>query len=259
MIKDFSLRNMSSRGNQEKFYKDGYLYKIDTFGNESISEVLVSTLGLFIKDISMVDYSLVEVNGKPGCVCRSYLNEGESDISVLQFMKKYYADSELNSVLGKGSRVAKDFTVKFVEDTVGIEFEEYLGKMIYLDAIALNEDRHYNNIVLIHSDKGYRGTPYFDFGSGLLSDTHLYKKGMNIDVAMNLAMSKPFSKSFEEQVSLFNIDPLEIDINGFLNYLSMVESDLGTSVPFKQEEYFIAKKVLLKSLKKWEGTIWKKL
>lgn len=36
-----SVSGGSSKGNQPKFIKDGYFYKVDTMGYESISEALV--------------------------------------------------------------------------------------------------------------------------------------------------------------------------------------------------------------------------
>lgn len=259
-IKLETVPQTSSKGNQLKYYDDEkrVFYKVDTKGYESIAEVLVSTLCMFIEDIDYVDYSLAWYNGKCACSCKSYLGEGEVDRSLVKIMRGFYSEDDLNHFLGRGGKEAVDFVLSFVKDNLGIDIEEYLGRLIYLDAIVLNEDRHYNNIGFIFSKGKYRPTPYFDFGSGLMSDLSIYRMGVNPYIVFNYAVSRPFCDTFDEQVKLFNVNPLEIDINGFLKYLKCVDDNINDSIPFKQKEYSRAKKVLLSSLKKWEGILWKK-
>lgn len=255
------IKQITSRGNQEKYYdyNSKTLYKIDKHGYQSIAEVLVSTLEMFIKDIDFVDYSLVKYKDGYACACRSYLKEGEMDISFQKLLGKYYSNYEIAKYFNRFSVDSLEFLVEGIHKASGLDIRDYLATMIYLDAIVLNEDRHYDNMVLIYDGKNYRPSPYFDFGGSLLSNTIYYPVGLSADVGMSLAKAKPFSQSFEEQTKLFNREPLLIDIKGFMSYLNVIESNLDMSVPFKQEEYFRAKEVLIKSLKKWEGILWKKL
>lgn len=76
----------TSEGNQTKFVIDGWFYKEDGMGYESISEALVSEFLSFVDDIEYIDYYLevVEKDGKSVECCKSkvYNTDNESFISV---------------------------------------------------------------------------------------------------------------------------------------------------------------------------------
>lgn len=52
------LSSCTLGGIQVKFLEDGYVYKEDLLGYESISEALVSEFETYIKGINFVDYAL---------------------------------------------------------------------------------------------------------------------------------------------------------------------------------------------------------
>lgn len=76
----------TSKGNQNKFVKDGWFYKEGSLGYESISEALVSKFLSFVDGVEYIDYhlELVEKNGKSVECCKSkvYNKDNESFISV---------------------------------------------------------------------------------------------------------------------------------------------------------------------------------
>jgi len=64
--------------------------------------------------------------------------------------------------------------VSIVETLTGLEyFGSYLLKVALVDALFLNEDRHYHNIAFIEEDGIYSCSPIFDNGAAILSDTRL--------------------------------------------------------------------------------------
>lgn len=68
------------------------------------------------------------------------------------------------------------------------DFGVYLSRLLTIDALFLNEDRHTHNIAVLLDDMGvYHYCPVFDNGAALLSDT-----------AMDYPMSEPVAGLMEE-------------------------------------------------------------
>lgn len=257
-----NIENISgsySKGNQTKFISEGYFYKEDMMGYESISEVLVSELLSYTSGVSFIDYLLEEVHyeGKIMYCCKSkvYTSEGESFVSLYRLLQIFNGVEGLKRTKGRES---VDYVIDFVKRTVNLDIHKYLSQMIILDAIILNEDRHLNNICFIYRNGVYKVAPLFDNGLSLLSDLNDYPLDGNILRLIRKVKAKPFSTSFSTQVGYFPYFPLVIDYEGFYSKLEKVEENLSGYVPFKQKEYHRAKAVLLRRLRETEGKLWVK-
>lgn len=130
-----------------------------------------------------------------------------------------------------------------------------IQKIIYIDAITLNEDRHLNNINLINNiiDKSIRPAPIFDNGLSLLFDTKDYPMLNDFRGLITKVKSKPFYDDFDKQIALFvkdNYRPIEIDINNFYKEIEKYNP------PFKQDMWDRAIKVLKHKLDLEEGDLW---
>lgn len=77
------------------------------------------------------------------------------------------------------------------------EFGSYLCKLMVIDALFLNEDRHTHNIaVLLDSEGQYRYCPIFDHGGCLLSDTTLdYPLGVEIEALIKNVEAKTLAEA----------------------------------------------------------------
>ena len=63
-----------------------------------------------------------------------------------------------------------EFGIKLI--TQGMKVGVYMNKLLTIDALFLNEDRHTHNIAVLMNGKGdYAYCPIFDNGAGLLADT----------------------------------------------------------------------------------------
>lgn len=84
------------------------------------------------------------------------------------------------------------------------KFGEYMSKLLTLDAIFLNEDRHTHNIAVLMDREGeYHYCPFFDHGAALLSDTTLdYPLTAPIDQLIGSARAKTFCDDFDEQLDI---------------------------------------------------------
>ncbi|MBE5909065.1 MAG: hypothetical protein E7278_09560 [Lachnospiraceae bacterium] len=192
----------SSKGTQKKYYENGYWYKQNQLGMEGRVEYLVSKLLECTNISDYVKYEECLVNGKPGCRSANFLKEDESFLSFQRLYDIYHGGSLLEQIMRIDSvdeRVA--FVVDFVEESTGFYAKEYLSKIITLDMITLNVDRHFNNLgVVVNGKKDtYREAPIFDNGAALLGNRGMFYVEDSIEDNIEKAHALPFSASFERQ------------------------------------------------------------
>lgn len=237
----------TSKGNQIKWYQNGCYIKADTMGYESIAEALVSEL-LCYTNLSFVDYKLCRIHegGREylGCICKNFLSEGESVVTVYSLLKAYYGNRKIKTDYNSVCAVLQEIT--------GSAVRNYMNELILLDSIILNEDRHYNNIAYIRGvSGGYRPAPIFDNGLSLLSDTLEYPLRAKIESMIRQVKARPFNTTFENQLKHVRGEYLLIDTKSFLAKVD------GLQVPFKQEEFERALRVLKYRLRVLESVVWK--
>ena len=93
------------------------------------------------------------------------------------------------------------FLVDSVEAATGFSgFGAYFTTLLELDALFLNQDRHLNNIVLLHTDFGCKPCPIFDCGASFLLDFNLYRPDIETRAFLSKAQCLPFKSSFTRTV-----------------------------------------------------------
>ena len=199
----------SSKGNQLKWEADGYWYKADAFGFESLAEIIVSHLMQYSNIKGFVNYEPVTIiyKGKSYRGCRSKNFRGEKEeLVTLERLSRQYTGFSLAKELGRISDVKQRilYVTELVENVTGLEgFGEYLTKMLEIDAFFLNEDRHTNNIALLYDSqrKEYGFCPFFDMGLSLFSDTReAYPIEKDFEECRKVIEAKPFGRNFDEQM-----------------------------------------------------------
>lgn len=80
----------------------------------------------------------------------------------------------------------------------------YINKLLTIDALFLNEDRHTHNIaVLMNGKGGYTYCPIFDNGAGLLADTTMdYPLTGDMYSMIDKVQSKTICSEFSEQLDI---------------------------------------------------------
>ena len=201
----------SSKGNQFKFKRDNIWYKTDYLGYEGLTEFVVSKLISFsdLKESEYTDYELEQIDYNDtvfnGCMSVDFTN-GKSLITLERLFKNMYGrglNNIIYSITDHKERLHK--MVEQVERVTGIKgFGIYMSKVLTIDALFLNEDRHTHNIALMSYDKGkYSLSPIFDNGAGLLSDTRIeYPLGKDVITLMEKVNPKTFCDSFDEQLDI---------------------------------------------------------
>lgn len=203
----------SSKGNQLKWEQDGYWYKADAFGFESLAETVVSRLleHSAVKDFVAYEPVRIMYQGREYRGCRSQNFRGENEELIpLERLVRAHTSMGLAKELARISDVKQRilYTVELVENLTGIEnFGGYLAQMLEIDAFFLNEDRHTNNIALLYNaeERNYRVCPFYDMGLSLFSDTReAYPLGMDFEACRRYITAKPFSRDFDEQLDAVN-------------------------------------------------------
>ena len=203
----------SSLGNQLKWKQEGYWYKADMLGFESLAEAVVSHLMKHSNIGQFIEYEPVTIiyEGQQYRGCRSpeFKQEKEELIS-LERLAKNYTGFGLARMLERITDVEERilYTVELVENLTGLEdFGVYLTSILELDAFFLNVGRRTGNIMLLYDTekKEYRFAPVFDMAQSLFSDTKNVcplEKGM-VECYHAIA-ARPFSNSFDEQFRAAN-------------------------------------------------------
>lgn len=163
----------SRLGYQQKFTSpnDGYWYKEDLKGSEALAEVLISTFLRSCNYLGFKDFvsygfkhtapNLVDLYT---CVSPNFLQEGEQFISFKDLLSQVNQPTE--NLVGFDSKL--DFIDSVFQQTVGQSFREEMLRLLTLDVMFRNTDRHLSNFGIILAPNGFiRFAPIFDNGLAL--------------------------------------------------------------------------------------------
>jgi len=165
---------------------------------EPYNEVVATAIMRRLK-INHVPYSLITERDEPLCLCENFLTVDTEFVTawrVLHSRKMESQDSDLTHLL------------KCCDNLCIPNVKSDLEKMIVLDYIIANEDRHYSNFGFVRNVETlqWQGVaPIFDSG------TSLWHNAFSI---AEVRKCQPFAKTHEEQIELvsdlswFNIEAL---------------------------------------------------
>lgn len=202
----------SSKGNQLKWRAGDIWYKADYAGYEALSEIITSRMmdcsDLKKDEFVLYDFEKIKykANSFNGCRSKNFIKNGQQLITLERLYKSFYGESlyvNIYKIANVEDRF--DYLVRQTERMTGIKgFAIYLNKVLTVDAISLNEDRHMHNIaVILNHDGTYSLCPIFDQGAGLLSDTTLdYPLGEDPYKLIDTVKAKTISDVFDEQLDI---------------------------------------------------------
>ena len=191
---DFLSPDNTSDGNLKKRWKiidgkrclikSGALPNTQQPFNEVIASRIMDRLG-----IDHVPYTVTWINDEPYSVCEDFVTKDTELISAWRIMQLRPKANHENEYL---------YYVNVCKE-LGIDIVPALDKMIVLDYIIANEDRHFNNFGLLRDANTleWRGAaPIFDSG------TSLWYNRNTTQIARNNITCKPFKKTHGEQLKL---------------------------------------------------------
>lgn len=197
------LQKTSSKGTQEKYYKDGYWYKVDRCGNEGMAEFLASLVLECSTTDDFVEYDVCTINGRPGCRSANFLHNGEEFLTFQNIYALYHGGNLMNRISEYQDVEQRiDFVVGFITKVIGVDVSVYLSRVLSLDMLLLNEDRHFHNLGVIRAGSGYKAAPIFDNGYSLLCDYSRYPLFLTeheLEEKTTEATAYPFCGNFELQ------------------------------------------------------------
>ena len=154
--------------------------------NEVIATMIMERL-----DIPHVPYELLWDNNEPYSVCEDFVTADTELVSAWRIMQTQKKDNSTS--------VYKHF-VNCCGNLGVNDIIEALDRMIVLDYIIANEDRHLNNFGLLRDAETLEWlgfAPIYDSGSSLGYDKRVSQISKQTDITC-----KPFKKSHDEQIKL---------------------------------------------------------
>ncbi len=250
----------SSKGNQLKWENSGIWYKADYTGYEGLSEYVVSRLLSYstLGKEEYVSYVTEKISYKHSeylaCKSRNFLPEDWQLITLERLFQSRYGKSlnkSIYSIRDYEKRVAflTDQTIRITGLT---EFGIYFSKLMAIDALFLNEDRHTHNIAVLLDDMGeYHYCPFFDHGAALLADTTMdYPLTGEIDHMINEVRSKTICQNFDEQIDIAE-QLYGIQIQFFYD-VRVIDQILSEEPYYPEEIKQRVKELLIRQRKKYQ-------
>jgi hypothetical protein len=163
----------SSLGYQPKYTSPngGYWYKEDFKGGEAFVEVLVSTFLRSCNYMTSKDFvpyyfkhTSVDSFDLRTCVSSNFLQKGEQFISFKNLLSLVHPPTD--TLVGFDSKL--DYISSVFQQTVGQSFREELLRLLTLDVMFRNTDRHLSNFgIILTPNCSIRFAPIFDNGLAL--------------------------------------------------------------------------------------------
>lgn len=215
----------TSEGTQIKYKKGNYWYKRDNRGHEGLVEYLVSNF-LRYTDLESEDFVMYEygtINGQSGCRSRNFLKNNEELVTLYRLYFNEYG-KDLSQVINTMDEMEEriDYVIRFVQKSCGIDIFKYLGRILTVDMMILNEDRHLNNLALIFDGNSFKPSPIFDNGLSLLTGNQSVNWNFPVSENVKRVIARPFSGSHEKMVEYFG-KGLEVDVKKALEWLDTQE------------------------------------
>jgi len=189
------------KGGSQPFQQEPY--------NEAFASFVMKCLG-----IPCVDYNITTLNNKPFCVCEDFIDRNTELITAFSIINSKKQPNHISRYEHYIER-CRELGVSDIRDSI--------DRMLVLDFLIVNEDRHLNNFGLIRNADTLEfigAAPLYDNGSALWFNT----PDIRIKAGANEAVCKPFKNDHSDQVKLVSsFDWLEFSkLNGIEEKLSEI-------------------------------------
>lgn len=234
------MQEGTSEGTQIKYRRKGYWYKIDNHGREGLAEYLASELLKYtsLKPSEYVIYEQGTINGLSGCRSRDFLY-GEEEL--ITFYRLYYNQTgkDLSQVISRMDNMEEriEYVITFFQQSCALDIRDYLRKVLTLDMLILNEDRHLNNLALLTVDGHFKPAPIFDNGVSLLTANQSVNWYFPVEENVKRVIARPFSGSHEKMVKYLGTG-FSLDTHAALTWLTSEPDSTEKSVLAYQIEQF---------------------
>ena len=216
-----------------------YLVKVNTHNRESSKEVSAYRLAKVFR-IPCVEYKELDIKLKgvdrKACICRSYLSNGDSDISIWKVLGGRFQTKKNESAKDLFNRVVECLSANLKIDKLSLA--NYIKTIMTFDYIICNTDRHLNNISFIENNGVYRFAPIYDNGKSFLS-TDAVLTDSDLTARSNKYKSKPFSSN--PKSNLIDVEFSKYLVKQWLNNAGNLDNVLTNKGHLKIVKYRINK------------------
>lgn len=222
----------SPSGMQPKRFENGRMYKQDLFEGEAIGEVLSSLFLEACDEKNHIPYRFGDTTST--CVSYSwkplqfipmydlmgnYIRENHPDIinkidkhypkQSDEFKEEKYIDLYMDRIYNKLPLRDKPTVFEAIAERYGVtNYGEHLRKMVTLDYIICNVDRHLNNFGLMTNGEVYEPAPIFDNGRSFGVSL---EKGFDFNKAPALPFGSTQKRNLQAVDSYeFQLDPQKL-------------------------------------------------
>lgn len=214
------MNNTSSsfNGAQPKWFSNGKWYKRDLRGGEAVAETLVSLFLSSCLNITEFEAGFVAygVSPKDERVCYSYnfLKEGESFIPLYEAIKtlnpKWFEHTDFEGKL--------EYIDSVYKGMLGHSCKRWLLRVLTLDVMFRNTDRHLSNLGFISDKQGnLRLAPIFDNGLALGVSEGAYFDLSNTITGLGFRI-KPYELSAKYLSKYINPNYFAFSVVKFIDY-----------------------------------------
>lgn len=130
---DRFLYSSTSKGNQQKWFKNNIFYKADSMGYEGLAEIFASKICENITDFNYVPYFLCHIKEGSktynGCFCQSFLSEDESIVSFAHILEEKYID--FSKYLKNGCKESIKFVLEEIFMATGLDVFNYIADNLF--------------------------------------------------------------------------------------------------------------------------------
>ena len=252
LSKEDRIRTTGSRGNQTKWYKDGFWYKADFLGYEGLSEHICSLLLGSSNIQNFVTYTPIKINeidsnnSFVGCMSADFGTFVTGEIILLHLPEEY------NVFLNPNGSLEKDLSVlcEGIMEVFQVDILKELTMMLQFDLIVGNEDRILRNFGLKQVEDQYSFAPMFDHGLSLLANTATVDRYEDIEDIIYHPFN--YERARGDGLSTLKLAPLVIDHKRF-------ESDIKNIPVYSKQLVDTVIGILRQSLEETEGKLWVRL
>ena len=184
------------------------------FHQQPFNEVIATKIMEMLK-IPHVPYTMIWDKGSPYSVCEDFITSDTELVAAWRIINSKKKSNDM-SVYQHFVSCCKDFGITNIEQS--------LDKMLVLDYIIANEDRHLNNFGLVRNAETLEWigfAPIYDSGSSLGYDKLPTQIRMQADITC-----KPFKKTYTGQLRLVS-DFSWIDLDKLSDIESVIKEALS--------------------------------
>lgn len=231
-----------NRGTQPKWKYNDIWYKADDLGYEGLSEQIASDILQKSNIENAVKYQAVLFSRGfkkyVGSKSENFRKWGERSIELNQILSNHQTD--LGDICEKNGQSAEqeiNETLSYVLNDIGLDYSEYLCKILEFDEFVLNPDRNGGNLMFLIHNNGSAIPIMFDNGRSFATiDMKHHPEWDAKKLIDNMEyQAMPYSMSFRTQanaaericgvINLFRTSYTEKDLNDSLAKCEGIYSD----------------------------------